>query len=120
MSLINDIETMLRDSQSEEQDATARYVERKNKLEEILEISSDLDTEMRTKLEKLIYTFQDILEEEEVHIGQFAEMMNYFGISTEKQEEGSAEAIEDITSSGTGLSGDITFSDLGKEYKKLF
>lgn len=115
MSLINDIETMLRDSQSEEQDATARYVERKNKLEEILEISLDLDDETRTKIEKLIYTFQDILEEEEVHIGQFAEMMNYFNISTEKQEEGSQEAIEDINDTGS-----FTFNDLGKEYKKLF
>ena len=111
MTVLNDIEVMLRDSQSEEQDATARYVERKNQLETLLDISTDLDDEMRAKIEHLIYTFQDILEEEEVHIGQFAEMMEYFNISTEKQEEGREEARNDVS--------DMTFSELGQEFKSL-
>lgn len=113
MALIEEIEVLLRDSISEEQDATARYAERKSKLESLLDIGTNIDEQTKQKISELIETFEHIKEEEEVHIGQFEEMLKYFGVSFEKQIEGNQEAQEDVNNEN------VTFTSLGKEFKGL-
>lgn len=109
--LLNELEVLIRDSISEESDAVARYVERKDKLQTLLEIGSDADPQLKEKLSVLIKTYQDILEEEQVHIGQLEQMLEYIGISDNKEQEGKAEAQQDI--------GGLTFSELGQLYKEF-
>lgn len=92
-----DTESFLRKSLSEEQLAVSVYIDRKIIAERYAEeCKSNGNDELGKKFETIAYTLQDILDEEEVHIGQFREMLNLIGVSLEKEEEGTKEAEEDI------------------------
>lgn len=80
---ILEIEKIIRNSLSEEQDATAKYLERIKLLEE----SGDDSDEIK----KLIATFKDVADEEKVHVGEFREMLKVFNISDDKEDEGEDE-----------------------------
>lgn len=80
---ILEIEKIIRNSLSEEQDATAKYLERIKLLEE----SGDDSDEIK----KLIATFKDVADEEKVHVGEFREMLKVFDISDDKEDEGEDE-----------------------------
>lgn len=80
---ILEIEKIIRNSLSEEQDATAKYLERIKLLEE----SGDDSDEVK----KLIATFKDVADEEKVHVGEFREMLKVFDISDDKEDEGEDE-----------------------------
>ena len=80
---ILEIEKIIRKSLSEEQDATAKYLERIKLLEE----SGDDSDEIK----KLIATFKDVADEEKVHVGEFREMLKVFDISDDKEDEGENE-----------------------------
>lgn len=80
---ILEIEKIIRNSLSEEQDATAKYLERIKLLEE----SGDDSDEIK----KLIATFKDVADEEKVHVGEFREMLKIFDISDDKEDEGEDE-----------------------------
>ena len=93
MEDLSKIEEFIRKSISEEQLAVVDYLERKRKLEKILE-----DTEDREKVQAFISTLEDIISEEKVHIGQLTEMLNLFEFSSYNEEKGKEEAKEDIKS----------------------
>lgn len=80
---ILEIEKIIRNSLSEEQDATAKYLERIKLLQE----SGDDSDEIK----KLIATFKDVADEEKVHVGEFREMLKVFDISDDKEDEGEDE-----------------------------
>ena len=84
------IESNIRKSLSEEQEAISMYLNRKTLFESMKDSDVDID-----KLNTLIYTINDILEEEKVHVGQLREMLKLFDFSFEKEQEGEEEAKKD-------------------------
>ena len=84
------IESNIRKSLSEEQEAISMYLNRKTLFESMKDSDVDID-----KLNTLIYTINDILEEEKVHVGQLREMLKLFNFSFEKEQEGEKEAKKD-------------------------
>ena len=96
-SYIKDTESFIRKSLSEEQLAVSVYMDRKLVAERYAKDCREQgDERLASKFDTIAYTLQDILEEEQVHIGQFREMLSLLGTSNEKELEGSAEAKEDI------------------------
>ena len=95
--LINETEAFIRHSLSEEQLAIAVYLERKEKMIKYAnKVKEQGDEELAKKFETMAYTFEDILAEEEVHVGQFREMLDLFNVSDTKEDEGEQEGEEDI------------------------
>lgn len=89
MEKINDIELFIRKSISEEQLAVADYIKRREKLTKMLD---DVKADEQELINRFINTLDDVINEEKIHIGQFTEMLDIFGISTEKEIEGEQEA----------------------------
>ena len=87
-----EIESFIRKSISEEQEAISSYLDRIDRSLEIQEGSQD--PEFCKKLDQLMYTLEDIVKEEEMHVGQLREMLKLFDISNEKELEGEQEARE--------------------------
>ena len=94
---MRDTESFIRKSISEEELAISVYLDRKKVAEMYAEDCRNLgDEELAKKFDAISYTLQDILEEEEVHVGQFRELLDLIGISKNKENEGSREAQKDI------------------------
>lgn len=94
---ISDTESFLRKSISEEELAVSVYIDRKTVALRYAEACRELDNEeLAVKFETIAYTLQDILEEEQVHIGQFREMLTLLDVSNNKEKEGTEEARKDI------------------------
>lgn len=87
------IESIIRKSLSEEQEAVAAYLERKTRLEEYAKYD---DLDLTKKLQPFIVTLEDIINEEKVHIGQLTEMLNLFDINFRFENKGKDEAKKDI------------------------
>ena len=96
-SMLQETEAFLRKSISEEQLAIAVYLDRKQLCEKYKKQCEDSDNiELSKKFEALSYTFEDIANEEELHVGQFREMLDLIGVSDEYEDKGEDEAKEDI------------------------
>lgn len=102
---LSQIERFIRQSIAEEQQTIAEYIERKEIFKAYLEQLPDL--ELKDKLNILIYTLNDITDEEKVHVGQFREMLSLFNVSNEKEIEGNNEAKKDIEK--------LSFVDVAKQ-----
>jgi hypothetical protein len=90
-------EVFLRESISEEQKTVALYEKRKHIAKQYADsYRKEGDEELAKKFDTIIYTLNDIKEEEEVHVGQFQEMLNLLNVSEEKVEEGEKEGKDDI------------------------
>ena len=96
-SYITDTESFIRKSISEEQLAISVYLDRKNIAQRYAEqFRNSGDEELAKKFDLIAYTLQDILEEEEVHVGQFRQMLyDTLEVSKDKEEEGAEEALQD-------------------------
>ena len=96
-SLIQEMEAILRKSISEEQEATSVYLKRQQLCQKYIELCRERgNIALANKLSVLAYTFEDIANEEELHIGQFTEMLDLLNISDSNEEKGEDEAKEDI------------------------
>ena len=113
--LINETEAFIRHSLSEEQLAIAVYLDRKQKMLKYADKAKEQgDEELAKKFETMAYTFEDILAEEEVHVGQFREMLDLFNISDTKEDEGEQEGEEDIEKL---MSGNVENAEMDLEQK---
>ena len=93
---VDDTESFIRKSLSEEQLAVSVYIDRKKVAEQYAMDARDLgNEELAKKFELVTKTLQDILEEEEVHIGQFRELLDQLNVSKDKEREGEDEAQQD-------------------------
>ena len=93
---VDDTESFIRKSLSEEQLAVSVYIDRKKVAEQYAMDARDLgNEELAKKFELVAKTLQDILEEEEVHIGQFRELLDQLNVSKDKEREGEDEAQKD-------------------------
>ena len=93
---VDDTESFIRKSLSEEQLAVSVYIDRKKVAEQYAMDARDLgNEELAKKFELVAKTLQDILEEEEVHIGQFRELLDQLNVSKDKEREGEDEAQQD-------------------------
>ena len=91
------VESFLRSSLSEEQEAVSVYVERKRKCEEYAcELRENGDEETARKCDIVAYTINDILEEEEVHIGQLRKMLEVIGVNPSNEIKGEEEGQQDV------------------------
>ena len=94
---VDDTESFIRKSLSEEQLAVSVYIDRKKVAEQYAMDARDLgNEELAKKFELVAKTLQDILEEEEVHIGQFRELLDQLNVSKDKEREGEDEAQQDV------------------------
>ena len=98
---VDDTESFIRQSLSEEQLAVSVYIDRKKVAEQYAMDARDLgNEELAKKFELVAKTLQDILEEEEVHIGQFRELLDQLNVSKDKEHHFhgyfKVERIEDI------------------------
>ena len=102
---VDDTESFIRKSLSEEQLAVSVYIDRKKVAEQYAMDARDLgNEELAKKFELVAKTLQDILEEEEVHIGQFRELLDQLNVSKDKEREGEDEAQQDaMTESFTSI-----------------
>ena len=83
---VDDTESFIRKSLSEEQLAVSVYIDRKKVAEQYAMDARDLgNEELAKKFELVAKTLQDILEEEEVHIGQFRELLDQLNVSKDKE-----------------------------------
>ena len=113
--LINETEAFIRHSLSEEQLAIAVYLDRKQKMLKYADKAKEQgDEELAKKFETMAYTFEDILAEEEVHVGQFREMLDLFNVSDTKEDEGEQEGEEDIEKL---MSGNVENAEMDLEQK---
>lgn len=123
--LINESEAFIRHSLSEEQLAIAVYLDRKQKMLKYADKAKEQgNEELAKKFETVAYTFEDILQEEEVHIGQFREMLDLLNVSDSKEDEGEKEAEVDIAKfASNGEDGDNkmreSLKNLNQELKEL-
>ena len=93
---VDDTESFIRKSLSEEQLAVSVYIDRKKVAEQYAMDARDLgNEELAKKFELVAKTLQDILEEEEVHIGQFRELLDQLNVSKDKERAGADEAQQD-------------------------
>ena len=93
---VDDTESFIRKSLSEEQLDVSVYIDRKKVAEQYAMDARDLgNEELAKKFELVAKTLQDILEEEEVHIGQFRELLDQLNVSKDKEREGEDEAQQD-------------------------
>lgn len=93
---LKEVETYIRKSISEEQLAVAVYIEREQMAKEYADKCRNLgEIELAEKLDTLAYTLRDIASEEEIHIGQFREMLDILGVSDDNEDKGEEEAKED-------------------------
>ena len=94
---LSKVESFLRSSLSEEQEAVSVYVERKRKCEEYAaELREEGNEEDAKKCDIVAYTIGDILGEEEVHIGQLRKMLEVIGVDPANERKGEEEGSEDI------------------------
>lgn len=94
---LSDTESFLRKSISEEQLAISVYLDRKSIAERYaMDCRENGNQELANKFDIIAHTLQDILQEEEVHVGQLREMLDLINVSKEKEQEGTMEAEEDI------------------------
>lgn len=105
-------EIFLRKSISEEQETVSLYLARKQEAEQYArECRQEGNEELAKKFDIIAYTLNDIMEEEQVHIGQFTEMLYLLGVTEEKEEEGKIEGKEDIQK--------LTFVSVANELRNL-
>lgn len=87
---INKIHMFIRKSISEEQLAIADYLKRRNKL-------SDMEPESQeeaVKINTFIATLDDIIAEEEIHVGQLTQLLEIFSIDRSNEQKGYDEALD--------------------------
>lgn len=92
MSEIDKVEMLIRKSLSEEEKAVSDYLERRHILVKMLDKTDSED--FSNRLNTYIAVLDDIIEEEEIHIGQLRELLNVFNISLEKEVEGKKETVK--------------------------
>jgi rubrerythrin len=94
---LSDTESFLRKSISEEQLAISVYLDRKTVAERYAsDCRNSGNLELANKFDIIAHTLEDILQEEEVHVGQLREMLDLINVSKDKEQEGTIEAEEDI------------------------
>ena len=94
---LKESEIFIRKSISEEQKTLSLYQQRKLEAENFAKLCRDNNDEITAKkFDTVAYTLQDIMEEEQIHIGQFTALLPILGGNTEKEEEGKKEGQEDI------------------------
>lgn len=98
-SMLQETEAYIRKSISEEQLAIAVYLERKQLSENYANQCREKgNEELAKKFDVLAHTLEDIMQEEELHVGQFREMLDLFDVSDTQEDKGEDEAKEDTES----------------------
>lgn len=92
-----DTESFIRKSISEEQQAISVYLDRKLIAQRYADdCRNNGNEELANKFDIIANTLQDILEEEEIHVGQLRQMLPLIGVDNTKETEGTEEAEHDI------------------------
>ena len=94
-TILAETESFIRKSLSEEQLAVAVYLQRKQLCEKYATYCQSIGAEKWAETFNIMSnTFEDILSEEEIHIGQLREMLSLLGVSDANEIKGTAEAKE--------------------------
>lgn len=99
MSILEEAEALIRKSISEEEKAVSDYLERKQQLIKIrrsLQYNAKYNN-LLPNFDTFIDNLNDIIAEEQVHIGQLAQILRIFEISDENELKGREETMDSYT-----------------------
>ena len=95
MSQLEKAEMLIRKSLSEEEKAISDYLERKHTLEKMLDKAETED--FLIKIQTYLTVLEDIIEEEQLHVGQLRQLLNVFELPLTKEQEGREETLDSYT-----------------------
>ena len=94
MDRMNKAEMLIRKSVSEEEKAISDYLERRHQLEKMLEGDDIGSYVFSSKVSAYIEVLDDIIAEEQIHVGQLRQLLNVFEIPLQNEDKGKYETIQ--------------------------
>lgn len=88
--MLDEVEKLIRKSLSEEEEAISNYLERKQILICLLDETNDEDEQ---KIQTYINVLDDIISEEQIHVGQLRQLLTVFEIPSDNETKGKEETV---------------------------
>ena len=99
MSSLEKAEMLIRKSLSEEEKAISDYLVRKQQLLDLQDVEND--EELILAFQTYIKVLEDIISEEQIHVGQLRQLLTVFNIPLNNEETGKEETVETLVDVNT-------------------